>query len=321
MKRFEGKPHIETLYIGGGTPTCLSPGQWEKLSRTLEEGLSFSRDIEISVEANPESLEEGHLQQWLDWGVRRVSLGIQSFSDPILRWLGRIHDGRQAYTALQKCGERGFRVSGDLIFGIPGQEIREWHKDLSLLASCAGHVSIYQLTREPGTALEREPLPTQGAGYAFYRFSQWYLAGKGFTQYEVASFAQKGQWCLHNLAYWKQADVLGLGPGAWGYLDGVRYSNKADLEAYLAKDRKSLSSWTEKLSREEHAREAAILALRTCWGIRWSLFRKKYGLKEARAVHAALADLPESLFVKKRGCTSFSPRGFRVANGVWETLV
>lgn len=295
--------------------------QWQKLSKTLEEGLSFSRDIEISVEANPESLEEGHLRQWRDWGVRRISLGIQSFSDPLLRWLGRIHDGRQAYAALKTSREWGFRVSGDLIFGIPGQKIREWHKDLNLLANLAGHVSVYQLTAEPGTALEREILPTQGAGYAFYRFSQWYLAGKGFSQYEVASFAQKGQWCLHNLAYWRQSNVLGLGPGAWGYLDGTRYSNAADLDAYMAKDLKSLSSWTERLTAGERAREGAILSLRTCWGIRWSLFRRKHGLEEARSIHEILAGLPASLFERKHGSTSFSPRGFRVANGVWERLV
>ena len=320
-KRLQGKPQIDTLYIGGGTPTCLSPGQWERLRGVLEEGLSFTKDIEISVEANPESLEKGHLRQWRDWGVRRVSLGIQSFSDPLLRWLGRIHDGRQASRALQACREWGFRVSGDLMFGIPGQEIRDWHKDLHLLASLAGHVSIYQLTAEPGTALEGEALPTQGAGYPFYRFSQWYLGSKGFTQYEVASFAQKGQWCLHNLAYWKQANVLGLGPGAWGYFDGVRYSNAADIEAYMAKEPKCLFSWTERLSAEERAREAAILALRTCWGIRWNLFRRKYGLEATRLIHDTLESLPSSLFIRKRGSTSFSSRGFRVANEVWERLV
>ena len=114
--------------------------------------------------------------------------------------MGRLHDGRKAQEALKACVEKGFWVSGDLIFGIPGQDLAEWHKDLQTLVEYVGHVSAYQLTAEPGTPLASEALPTQAEGYPFYRFSQWYLARKGFVQYEVASFARGRQWCRHNLS-------------------------------------------------------------------------------------------------------------------------
>jgi len=286
----------------------------------LEEGLSFSQGAEVSVEANPDSLEDGHLAVWKSWRVIRISLGIQSFSTPALKWLGRLHDARKAREALERCRDNGFRTSGDLLFGIPGQDLASWHHDLQTLVEYAGHISAYQLTAEPGTPLVKEKLPTQAQGYPFYRFAQWYLAGKGFVQYEVASFAREGQWCRHNLSYWRQGNVLALGPSAWGYMDGLRYRNPADLDDYV-EHAGNLPVWTEKLAIDDRAREAAILALRTRWGIRWHSFMRRFGEKRAKTIYDTLLELPEDLFIRRQGCTAFSPKGFRVANAVWERLV
>ena len=315
------RPAIDTLYIGGGTPTCLDPKQWGTLCGLLEEGLSFSRGAEVSVEANPDSLQDGHLAVWKSWRILRVSLGIQSFSPSALRWLGRLHDARKALDALESCRQKGFWVSGDLLFGIPGQDLAIWHKDLQTLSHYAGHVSTYQLTAEPGTPLADEIVPTQSEGYPFYRFAQWYLHQKGFVQYEVASFARGGQWCRHNLSYWRQGNVLALGPSAWGYVDGLRYRNNCDLDGYLSQKGATASRWSERLSGDDRAREAAILALRTRWGIRWRSFRRHFGEKRTRSIHEILAGLPRDLFLRRQGCTAFSPKGFRVANAIWELLV
>jgi len=287
----------------------------------LEEGLSFSRGAEVSVEANPDSLQDGHLAVWKSWRILRISLGIQSFSPPALRWLGRLHDARKAMDALESCRKKGFWVSGDLIFGIPGQDLAAWHKDLQTLAQYVGHISTYQLTAEPGTPMADEIIPTQSEGYPFYRFAQWYLNQKGFVQYEVASFARGEQWCRHNLSYWRQANVLALGPSAWGYMDGLRYRNNCDLGGYLAQKGAVAAGWSERLSDDDRAREAAILALRTRWGIRWRSFRRHFGEKRASAIHEILAALPRDLFLRRQGCTAFSQKGFRVANAIWELLV
>ncbi|MFA0889037.1 MAG: radical SAM family heme chaperone HemW [Synergistales bacterium] len=315
------KPVVDSLYIGGGTPTCLTPEEWTILIEILENGLSFSEGAEVSVEANPDSLHPRHLELWRSWRIGRISLGIQSFSPLNLQWLGRLHDEKQAVSALELCANRGFAVSGDLIFGIPGQKLHSWHDDLRVLTRFAGHVSVYQLTAEPGTPLEGETVATQAQGYPFYRFAQWYLARKGYLQYEVASFAKTGQWCRHNLSYWSQGNVLALGPSAWGYLDGLRYRNAGTLADYLRQENEQRWEWTESLYGEKRAREAAILALRTRWGIRWRFFRRRFGVEIAGKIGGILEGLPRDLFVRKNGCISFSQKGFRLANSIWERLV
>ena len=311
---------METLYIGGGTPTFLNVADWESLIEILENGLSFSKGMEVSVEANPDSLNEDHLRLWKTWRVNRVSLGIQSFSPGILRWLGRLHDEKQAIEALERCAEYGFASSGDLIFGIPGQNLRLWHSDLRTLSGFVNHLSIYQLTAEPGTPLAGKRVASQSEAYPLYRFAQWYLNRRGFLQYEVASFARNESWCRHNLSYWKQTNVLGLGPSAWGYLDGLRYRNAAPLLRYLRQEGLRWE-WTESLLQEDRAREAAILALRTRWGIRWKTFRRRFGGEISRKLAEALSELPPDLFVKRNGRISLSDKGFRLGNSIWERLV
>jgi oxygen-independent coproporphyrinogen-3 oxidase len=315
-----GRPTVDTLYIGGGTPTFLNPQEWESLIEILENGLSFSRGGEVSVEANPDSLSRDHLQLWRTWRVNRVSLGIQSFSTKMLRWLGRLHDEKQAEEALKQCAESGFASSGDLIFGIPGQDLRLWHNDLQTLIRYVNHLSIYQLTAEPGTPLAAERVASQSEAYPLYRFAQWYLSRRGFLQYEIASFARNGSWCRHNLSYWRQANVLALGPSAWGYLDGLRYRNVAPLSQYLLEDGLRWA-WTERLPLEGRAREAAILALRTRWGIRWKTFRRRFGEEISKKIGGILSELPCNLFEKRNGRLSLSGRGFRLGNAIWERLV
>jgi Coproporphyrinogen III oxidase and related Fe-S oxidoreductases len=294
---------------------------WNRLCEILEEGLSFQPGAEVSVEGNPDSLRSEHLSLWKMWRVTRISLGVQSFSEEMLQWLGRLHTADRAMEALLECRKAGFSVSGDLIFGIPGQDLQSWHQDLKTICRFVDHLSIYQLTAEQGTPIAEEVIPTQTQGYPLYRFAQWYLGTKGFSQYEVASFARKGKWCRHNLAYWRQGNVLALGPSAWGYYDGLRYRNPLDLEGYLASVALKSPVWTERLSSEQRAREAAILALRTRWGIRWSSFRRRFGLEVTRSLGKILDGFPADLFIRRQGCLSFSQRGFRLANRVWEELV
>ena len=323
---WEGRPRLRTLYVGGGTPTILSLSEWERLLRILEGAFDFSGTEEVTVEANPCSLTEGHLRLWRDSFVTRVSLGVQSLQDEDLVWLGRRHDAREALLALEKTCSFGFDVSADLIFGLPSQTLRTWRDSLRrVLGSGAGHVSAYQLTLEPGTPLG-DASPSLPDGYSFYCFAQWYLPRKGLEQYEIASFSRPGKECRHNAAYWRQEPVLALGPGAWGYLWGFRYRNASTLREYadLAAAQPPIAE-AERLGGSEgdvsRGVEAAILALRTKWGIHRASFAAQFGEELMEKVLDVLGRIPPRLVRFFEGGVCLTPSGMRVGNAIWVELL
>ena len=319
---WRGKIPIRTVYVGGGTPSVLPFPAWKRLSEILERAFDFSNTEEFTVEANPCSLTGGHLQLWRNSRVTRVSLGVQSLNDGELAWLGRRHDAGMALAALEKALSHGFRVSADLIFGLPGQTLRTWRQSLhSVLTAGAGHVSAYQLTLEPNTPLGQlfSSLPE---GYPFYRFAQWYLPRKGLAQYEVASFARPGEECRHNLAYWRQESVLALGPSAWGYLSlnqhGLRYRN-APAECSMSAEFPIVEA--ERLEGRSRGIEAAILALRTRWGIDFGSFAVRFGQELAEQVLGVLKKIPPHLARFEGKSVSLTPAGMRVGNAIWVELL
>lgn len=317
-------PPLRSLYIGGGTPTLLDRRQWEVLIALLEEAFSFGRTAEVTVEANPESLRAFHLRLWREWRVTRVSLGVQSLDDGELRLLGRLHDGTRAREALAALAASGLAFSADLMFNLPGQTLKGWHRTLrEVLAFGMDHLSLYDLTLEEGSAWADSPPGGVASGYPFYRWAQWYLALRGFFQYEIASFARNRRWSRHNLAYWIRSPLLAIGPGAWGFCGERRYGNIDDLEAYLgevAGGRLPLSA-DECLSPERSFREGALLALRTAWGIPFRLFARRYGAAALETVLGALKGLPEGLFAVTDESLALSAKGMRVANAIWERFL
>lgn len=317
-------PPLRSLYLGGGTPTLLDQEQWGRLISLLEETFSFRDAAEVTVEANPESLRPFHLARWRDWRVTRVSLGVQSLDDGELRLLGRLHDGREAREALGALADSGFSFSADLMFNLPGQTLRGWHRTLrDVLAFGMDHISVYELTLEEGASWAGSPPEGMGSGYPFYRWAQWYLASKGFSQYEIASFARHRRWSRHNLAYWIRSPLLAIGPGAWGFCRERRYGNVENLHAYLAhlKGERLPLAFQERLSPDRAFREGALLALRTAWGIPFRLFSRRYGNKALETVRGALDGLPDDLFVATDEGLALSSKGMRVANAVWERFL
>ncbi|MDR1740556.1 MAG: radical SAM family heme chaperone HemW [Synergistaceae bacterium] len=334
-----GRVPLRTVYIGGGTPSVLPLPMWRRLLDVLE-SIASAPPTEATVEANPCSLTGGHLRMWRDSFITRVSLGVQSASDAELRTLGRAHDVSAARRAIDMVLASGLDLSIDLIFGIPGQTLASWKNSLSLAAAGANHVSTYQLTLEPDTPMARamqtgELLPD---GYLFYRFAQWYLPRKGIKQYEISSFAREGHECRHNLAYWRQEDVLALGPSAWGYISGTdssgsadpsggdfgfRYANAPTLSEYIALlgERAFPVVYTERTSGRERALEAAILSLRTSGGIDGAAFAKKFGMEAAQAVMSVLDGMPERLTVRRGTSIALTSTGMRVGNSIWSELL
>ena len=313
---------LRTIYVGGGTPSVLPISTWKRLFHILKSAFDFSVTEEFTVEANPCSLSDELLSLWRDFRVTRVSLGVQSLNDEELTWLRRRHDAKTALTSLEKTYSYGFDVSADLIFGLPAQTLSTWRYSLhSVLTAGARHVSIYQLTLEPDTPLGHTA-PLLPNDYPFYRFAQWYLKRSGVTQYEIASFSRPGKECRHNLAYWRQENVLALGPSAWGYLDGLRYRNARTLEEYSAPTENGFPiAEAERLGGRSRGIEAAILALRTRQGIDVALFAARFGDKLAEDVLGALKKIPKRLVRFESKNVSLTPAGMRVGNAIWTELL
>ncbi|NLI42814.1 MAG: radical SAM family heme chaperone HemW [Synergistaceae bacterium] len=319
-----GKIHAQTLYIGGGTPTVLSSKHWEQLILTLERYVNFLPLLEASVEANPGTLSLGHIKLWRSWRITRASLGVQSLDDAELSWLKRPHGAYEAADAIAALVASGLDTSVDLMFGFPGQTIRSWHRTIKdCLKFGIRHLSIYELTLEENTPWGENPPEGLTEGYPLYRFAQWYLPKRGFIQYEIASFSLPRHWCRHNIAYWQGGNFLGIGPSAWGYLNGYRYGNASDIKLYAD----SISRgefpivYEEILPNEKAAAESAMLALRTMWGVSARAFRRKWGWQAYKKFLQVWHLLPEDCKKTIQGKHAFSAKGFRVANSLWEQFL
>ena len=319
-----GVPSLKTCYIGGGTPTMLSGPQWKKLIESVEDNFTFFPDSEVTVEANPNSLAAEHLLEWRDWRVTRVSLGVQSFDDAELEMLGRLHSAAQAYEAVSASLASGFEVSIDLMFGLPYQTLQNWARSLKDgVKTGVKHISLDQLSLEENTPWQNMDRALLSDGYVFYRWAQWYLAQKGYNQYETANFSKPGFESRHNLNYWREGDYLGVGPSASGYLRGWRYKNVNSLREYelcLAKGTSAVSTG-ERLSPEASAKEASVLALRTFEGINTANYALKYGEDALSCVFGVLNNFPKELWTFDGEKITLTKKGMRVANIIWEELV
>lgn len=314
-----------TIYFGGGTPSLLAPAEWGRLFRCLRASISFARKPEISIEANPDSLSEEHVRLWKEEDVSRISIGVQSFQDDELRWLGRLHDADRARMALAMCVRSGLSVSADFMFGIAGQTVRSFSSSVAeAIALGVDHLSLYQLSIDENSRWSDNPPEGRKDGYPFYRWSQWHLPKKGFAQYEISSFARPGRECRHNSAYWTNGAVLALGAGAWGYADGLRYRNERTLIGYaeaIRRDGHSVAE-TETPDASQRAREAAILLLRTAGGISFEAFALRYGEESLSSILRTLEEnAPPDCFVRSGASLALSLKGMRVANALWSLIV
>jgi oxygen-independent coproporphyrinogen-3 oxidase len=323
-RSFYSSRPIRTLYIGGGTPTMLSLMQWERLTSLLEENFNLSELEELTIEANPESLKDAHLDFWTDWRATRISLGIQSLQDSELLRLGRLHDSRQALDALDTSLASGLMTSCDVIFGIPGQSLQSWHDTIrTLVHKGVSHISAYELSIEPGSAWADAPPDGMPSGYPLYRWGQYYLSLKGYCQYEVSSFSRDRSWCLHNLGYWYGRDCIGLGPSAWGFINGRRYKNVASLEAYCKRldTGRSVKEFSERLAKDKAASEAAILAMRTSWGLDLERFESRFGPEYKSQLVSRLEQIPARYLLLREKSAALTREGLRVGNSLWQLLL
>lgn len=224
LPRVTGRP-VHSVFIGGGTPSLLSPEALDRLLTGVRQLLPLADDAEITLEANPGTAEAGKFAEFRATGVNRLSIGVQSFNPDTLQRLGRIHGRREAIAAAELAHDAGFaNFNLDLMYGLPGQSLAQALADIRIAMDLEpSHISHYQLTVEPNTLFHRYPpeLPDDDALWDMQQACQRALAQRGYAQYEVSAYAQEGRQCRHNLNYWRFGDYLGIGAGAHGKLTDI----------------------------------------------------------------------------------------------------
>lgn len=277
---------LTSIFFGGGTPSLMPPALVGKLIAAAEQHWGFAPDIEIALEANPSSVEAARFADLASAGVNRVSLGLQAFEDATLHLLGRAHNGAEGLAALAVAQQHFARVNFDLIYALPGQTLAQWAADLRrALALGTTHLSLYQLTIEPGTRFETlvrtgELSPKDPDEAAeFYELTAEMTAAAGLPRYEISNHAAPGAESRHNLTYWRYGDYMGIGPGAHGRRQGIATLRHRKPENFLnAVTRNGHGAQSEEvLSSAEQAREALLMGLRLSEGVDLGHIARKSG--------------------------------------------
>ena len=323
---------ISSIYVGGGTPSLTRLGRFADWLERLRRLFVLPKDIEFSLEHNPETVSREKLALFKQLGVNRPVFGIQSFNLQLLKLLGRRHDPRDSHRAIYLANALGYENFGvDLIFGLPKQTSKQMSADLDEVIDLdPPHISFYQLTVELGTPLAEKVtagkirMPDSELSMAMYRGGLEQLRDSGYMRYEVSSFAKPGHECQHNLRYWEGGDYIGLGPSAHSFINNQRYANRPNTLEYinlLLKGERPLE--VDHSGIEERMTEAILLGLRTSRGINRRQFAGRFG----RPLEERLDRKQYDLFVESghlipdRGNLRLSDEGILVADEITRRLL
>ncbi len=310
---------VSTVYVGGGTPSLLTSEQVARIMTAVREAHAVTQDAEITIEVNPESVTEEWAKACLQAGVNRVSVGVQSFSDEVLRKAGRLHNGETALKAIEILQKVGFsNISADLIIGLPSQTATQLYQDVTRLAlSGVTHVSVYGLSVEEGTPFSQNGVTADDDEEAIrYENAVKLLQKYGFLRYEVSNFAMDGYESRHNVKYWFGVPYYGYGVAAHSLVRGERLENTSDLDAYLqgAKEKTRIT-----LTHDDERLEALIFPLRTKWGVDLASYEKRFGVDLTKSKAVELARLKDFLTVRE-GKLLLTDRGYYVQDAVLAQL-
>ena len=316
---------IDTVYWGGGTPTVLSLEQMQRLIGVIRDHFLVARDAEWTIEANPNSVSLPQLVSLREAGVNRLSLGIQSFNDKILKALGRLHSAAEAAAAFRHARKAGFSNIGvDLIYGVPGQTTEEWNKTLDeTIGLQPEHVSAYSLSLDEGSRFMDEAMAGRFAlseddqVASLYEHAVEKLGRAGYHRYEVSNFSLPGYACRHNVNYWARGEYLGLGPAAWSFVNQKRYHAVADVREYVArlKTGRSVIEGEEVTNSRQAANETIMLSLRTTAGLDLVRFGKDFGKAALTQLeHQAALLKQQGLLETDEGRIMLTERGLLIAN-------
>ncbi|MGR3311201.1 MAG: radical SAM family heme chaperone HemW [Candidatus Brocadiales bacterium] len=278
---------FKTVYIGGGTPTSLNSEQLDRFLNIVNKHLNHDLLEECTIEANPGTLGKEKINILKQYNINRLSLGVQSFHDRTLKLLGRIHSAEEAKRAFMLLRDSGFtNINIDLIYGCPGQSIEEWGEDLETVCALGPeHISTYCLSYEDGTPLskaldksiikrldERDEL-------RMFKLVKRLLKKNGYRHYEISNFANDGMMCRHNIVYWRNEGYLGVGAGAFSYINRCRSSNEKDVQRYIEaiNSKGTATCFSERLLPEKRAGETLVMTLRMLSGITTEEFLNSTG--------------------------------------------
>ncbi|HET9476407.1 MAG TPA: radical SAM family heme chaperone HemW [Dehalococcoidia bacterium] len=341
-----GRP-VTTAFFGGGTPSLLPLPEIERIMSALRDAFALQPDAEISLEANPGTVDLPYLRGLLAAGINRLSFGVQSFHDDELRALDRIHSAAEAVEGYRWAREAGFqRVNLDFIYGLVGQSIERWQSTLEqAVALDPDHLSLYALTVEEGTKLAydvdtgRVPEPDPDVQAEMYEWAMERLDRAGYRQYEISNWALPGQECRHNLVYWRNGDWIGLGAGAHSHLAGHRFANVYSPKQYVERMAKADGvdpalptaallkamphvSLVERQSGEASMADTAILGLRLNEGLDMPAFEARFGKSLDATYGPAITELSAlGLLERENGRLRLTPRGRLLANEVFVRLL
>jgi putative oxygen-independent coproporphyrinogen III oxidase len=320
------RPVVSSIFFGGGTPSLMSGAAAGRVLEAIGALWQVDRNVEITLEANPNSVEQGRFEDYRAAGVNRVSIGAQALDDRALKALGRLHGAEEAKAAIRLAGKIFPRSSFDLIYGRPNQSRADWESELKeALAFGTEHLSLYQLTIEAGTAyatLARQgklAVPDDDTGAELYETTQEICDQAGLPAYEVSNHARPGAECRHNLIYWRYGDYAGVGPGAHGRLtlDGRRLASETErLPERWLKDveERGNSLKISDISAEDARREHLLMAMRLSEGIDLDRYRERWRMAPAMSRIAALSGA--GLVSFSRGRLAATARGRLVLNSL-----
>jgi oxygen-independent coproporphyrinogen-3 oxidase len=327
---------IDSVYFGGGTPSLMEPGQIAALLGQVQALFNPAPDAEVTLEANPGTVDREKLEGFRQAGVTRLSLGVQSFDDGMLSSLGRIHSAQQAREAFQAARHAGFDNIGiDLIHALPGQTLVMWQTELQQALSLSpDHISVYGLTVEEDTPFaalhpgQSRLLPDEDLAAEMFETADDILTGAGYEHYEIANYALSGCRSRHNSGYWRRDGYLGLGAGAHSFLldsgHGVRFSNPVDLEAYAQAVKSGCRPHTDitRLSRDDAMAEFIFLGLRMSDGVRFSSFEQEFGVGFQDAYRYNIsALLSQGLLQEDNAAIRLTRRGMLLSNLVFRQFL
>ncbi|MBO6171707.1 MAG: radical SAM family heme chaperone HemW [Desulfovibrio sp.] len=326
-----GGAEVQSVFFGGGTPSLLPPRVIGLILERVARYFTLAPKAEVTLEANPESLRGGRrAEQFLAAGVNRLSIGLQTLDETLLHTLGRAHKASDSLHAAFLAREAGCaNISVDLMWGLPGQSVRQWLQTLKdVVRMSPDHISAYGLTLEPGTPLEldveegRLLLPPERDQNIMFMEGAALLEQHGYLQYEISNFARMGFQCRHNMGYWEGADYLGLGPSATSTIGNRRWTNPAGQTAWNARVREgSLGSEVEELGPETRVLEMLMLRLRTSRGLRVKAYREMTGRDFMRDHQRLVQALHENGLIRIRnGYLRLTRRGMLVSNAILTNL-
>jgi len=320
---------IPTIFMGGGTPSLLSAEQVKEILDAARSNFNVDEKAEITLEANPGTLNLEKLVCYKEAGVNRISLGVQSFQKEELRWLGRTHGVEEVLSSVSAIKEAGFQnFNIDLIFGLPDQTLAHWQENVHrALALSPTHISLYHLTIEEGSTFHDHkhlPDPSDEEGAKLFNWTKECLEGARFEQYEISNYARPGFRCRHNEVYWRNVDCVGIGAGAWTYLEGSRFMRPKTIEAYVTDVEEGKFSRLEEENLEICAalRETLVFGLRTKEGVDLSRLKSRFGTGPDPETESAIARLQnQGLLQLEKDQLSITRKGLLFADSIAVELI